>query len=112
MGPSASVQVSAGAVRIDGNGKYLMPGLADMHVHPDSTEELMLFVVNGVTTPEQARKAVAAHKEAGVMVRGRWIPREEIQSILQLLAAQYELEKTAAPAPSSRPDPSRRASGD
>jgi imidazolonepropionase-like amidohydrolase len=47
------------AVRIDGRGKYLMPGLADMHTHlfsdyefPDSLapDELALMLANGVTT--------------------------------------------------------------
>ena len=30
---AASVKVPRGALRIDGKGKFLMPGLADMHVH-------------------------------------------------------------------------------
>ncbi len=33
VGPSTSVKVPHGALKIDGKGKYLMPGLADMHVH-------------------------------------------------------------------------------
>jgi imidazolonepropionase-like amidohydrolase len=33
VGPAASVKVPADAYRIDGRGKFLMPGLADMHVH-------------------------------------------------------------------------------
>jgi imidazolonepropionase-like amidohydrolase len=36
LGPSGKVPVPAGAVRIDGRGKYLMPGLTDMHVHRPS----------------------------------------------------------------------------
>lgn len=38
---------------IDGTGKYLMPGLADMHVHLEYNDDprvLDLFLVNGVTT--------------------------------------------------------------
>lgn len=48
------------AVRIDGTGKYLVPGLVDMHTHllsdsdefPDSIgpDELRVMVANGVTT--------------------------------------------------------------
>ena len=41
---------------IDGNGKYLMPGLTEMHAHlppsgnmDESKEVLLLFVANGVT---------------------------------------------------------------
>ena len=33
VGPFASVKVPRGALTIDGKGKFLMPGLADMHVH-------------------------------------------------------------------------------
>jgi imidazolonepropionase-like amidohydrolase len=38
--------------RIDGKGQYLMPGLADMHVHVRWNPEQMfqLFLANGVTT--------------------------------------------------------------
>ena len=55
IGPASKVKVPAGAVKIDGRGKYLMPGLADMHVHlstqPDlASQQLQLFLANGVTT--------------------------------------------------------------
>jgi hypothetical protein len=33
LGPSPKVKVPAGAVRIAGRGKYLMPGFTDMHAH-------------------------------------------------------------------------------
>jgi imidazolonepropionase-like amidohydrolase len=50
--------VPDGAIRIEGNGKYLMPGLAEMHGHvpgPKTPREqidnvLFLYVANGVTT--------------------------------------------------------------
>ena len=55
IGPAASIKVPDGAQRIDGRGKYLMPGLADMHVHLSPTTDLanqqfQLFLANGVTT--------------------------------------------------------------
>jgi imidazolonepropionase-like amidohydrolase len=50
IGPTARVYVPRGALRIDGRGKYLMPGLADMHSHPESVLDLVLYVANGVTT--------------------------------------------------------------
>ena len=69
VGPSGSVAVPAGAIRIDGAGKFLIPGLADMHTHlysdgavPDSAApaELGVMLANGITaarlmagTPEQ-----------------------------------------------------------
>ena len=58
MGPSSRIAVPAGSGRIDGRGKFLMPGLAEMHAHipsgeqPDSVIERTLFmhVAGGITT--------------------------------------------------------------
>lgn len=58
VGPRNRVRIPAGARRIDGSGKYLIPGLAEMHGHlpsPRSSPEyaetvLFLYVANGVTT--------------------------------------------------------------
>jgi hypothetical protein len=46
-----SVAVPAGAAVIDGHGTaYLSPGLADMHVHSDTAEDMEIYLANGVTT--------------------------------------------------------------
>lgn len=54
IGPTKEVAVPEGAVRIagkeGGNSRYLMPGLADMHVHAWDPGDLVLFLANGVTT--------------------------------------------------------------
>ena len=53
VGPAPSVEVPAGARRVDGAGSFLMPGLADMHVHLEYFTEptvLAAFLANGVTT--------------------------------------------------------------
>jgi imidazolonepropionase-like amidohydrolase len=56
LGPVSGTKVPAGASVIDGTGKFLMPGLADMHVHlpppdaPAGRAEDELYVANGVTT--------------------------------------------------------------
>ena len=56
LGPANKVKVPASAVRIDGRGKYLMPGLTDAHVHLRNYDEadmaalLKLYVARGVTT--------------------------------------------------------------
>lgn len=50
LGPAAMVAVPADATRIDGHGRWLMPGLADMHVHTWSPDDFPLFLANGVTT--------------------------------------------------------------
>lgn len=55
----AQFKLPAGATVIDGTGKYLMPGLAEMHAHipvpqnGDTTavkETLFLYLTNGITT--------------------------------------------------------------
>ena len=70
IGDAKRVKVPKAAQRIDGAGKFLIPGLTDMHVHlmsdddefPDALaeDELKIMVANGVTsirlmtgTPEQ-----------------------------------------------------------
>jgi imidazolonepropionase-like amidohydrolase len=46
-----SIEYASSARVIDGTGKYLIPGLWDMHVHlRDLDGTLPLFIVNGVTT--------------------------------------------------------------
>lgn len=58
IGERTKVKVPANALRIDGAGKYLMPGLAEMHGHippPEAPPEyiesvLFLYVANGITT--------------------------------------------------------------
>ncbi len=50
MGPSATTLPPKGSQIVDATGRYLMPGLADMHVHVYAPQELTLYVVNGVTT--------------------------------------------------------------
>ena len=53
IGPAAEVTISDGVEIIEGNGAYLMPGLADMHVHLDFDSDpdyLRLFLAQGITT--------------------------------------------------------------
>jgi imidazolonepropionase-like amidohydrolase len=56
IGPVGQVRVPAGTTQIDGHGKVLIPGLADMHAHlqlHDSVEAehaLFMLLANGVTT--------------------------------------------------------------
>lgn len=58
QGATADVKVPAGATRVDGRGKFLIPGLGEMHAHippgnatdEDITRTLELWALNGVTT--------------------------------------------------------------
>ena len=51
-GPSSKIHVPANARTVDGRGKFLIPGLWDMHVHTTivgGRSTLELYVLNGVT---------------------------------------------------------------
>jgi len=60
IGPSNTISIPQNSKRIDATGAYLMPGLADMHMHtrPDwngwlsdwPVSPLHLYLANGVTT--------------------------------------------------------------
>jgi len=58
LGPSNSVSIPYGAKVLDARGKFLIPGLSDMHVHltgagePNGSRKfiLPLLVANGITT--------------------------------------------------------------
>ncbi|UCF38868.1 MAG: amidohydrolase family protein [Acidobacteriota bacterium] len=100
-----------GAARvIDGSGKYLIPGLWDMHVHlRDLGNTLPLFVVNGVTgvrdmgseiAKTQALKAAIAAgtvlgpriKSAGLMLESRsWL--EQYVEIMRQSAPEAEVQR-------------------
>jgi len=51
LGKTGKIRVPKGAQVVDGTGKFLIPGLWDMHVHLSITTESTLpaFVANGVT---------------------------------------------------------------
>lgn len=59
VGPASSTRVGEGATLVDGTGRYLMPGLAEMHAHVppggnpprDAVEDILfLYIANGITT--------------------------------------------------------------
>jgi imidazolonepropionase-like amidohydrolase len=59
VGPADEITVGAGATSIDGSGRFLMPGLSEMHAHVppgadpprESVEDILfLYVANGITT--------------------------------------------------------------
>jgi len=50
IGPVAAISVPKGAQVIEGQGKYLIPGLTDSHVHLQTPVEFRVYLANGVTT--------------------------------------------------------------
>ena len=113
IGPSARITIPAGAQRIDGRGKFVIPGLADMHSHlyadewvPDSVGkyELGVYVAHGVTTARlmigtplhhALKKEILAGTIAGPQL---WIASPEVTGT-----------KTAHSHVVSTPDEARRA---
>lgn len=82
LGAEGLVPVPTGSLVVSGKGKYLVPGLAEMHAHVPGTaapkeyrdDVLFLYVANGVTlargmlgAPEhlQLRTDLAAHRVVG-----------------------------------------------
>ncbi|MDE0005869.1 MAG: amidohydrolase family protein [Rhodospirillaceae bacterium] len=79
MGPEGSITVPPDAVAIDATGRYLMPGLTEMHGHVPGLEDpqfledvLFLYVANGVTAVRGMQG-----REGHIRLRGR-IDRNEV----------------------------------
>src|SRR5262249_14236873 len=49
VGPKDDVSVPGGARVIDGRGRYVLPGLADMHVHMFDEDLRRMYLTAGVT---------------------------------------------------------------
>jgi imidazolonepropionase-like amidohydrolase len=96
LGPSAETAIPPGAEKINGRGKYLMPGLAEMHGHIPGEEQpqyaedvLFLYIANGVTTVRnmlgtnyqlQLRERVKNGKLPGptIFAASPWLSKDEI----------------------------------
>ncbi|HKS06628.1 MAG TPA: amidohydrolase family protein [Gemmatimonadaceae bacterium] len=110
-GPSSSARVPSDARVIDGRGKFVIPGLIEMHAHTSKTRgsALGLYVANGVTT---IRDAGSEHAEVL-----QW--RNEIRSGARVgprmlisgpyLESQRNIERMRRDPPESRVEPFERA---
>lgn len=121
MGPQASTSPAAEATLIDGTGKYLIPGLADMHIHlfnqdfmtamtqkddPIQPIEnmLYLYLANGVTTV----RVMAGYSEL-LALRDAIARGEVLGPRLILTTPMFDGKKPIWPAPLGRPIPSPEA---
>lgn len=119
LGAARDMRLRPGTLVVDGEGRYLIPGLSDMHMHLPYGDEgkadipavLTLNVVNGVTTvlnllglPEhlEAREKVAKAELLGptIWTSGFWINEpfvktaDEVEAkILEQKAAGYDVIK-------------------
>ncbi len=111
IGPTASVRIPARASVVDGSGKYLIPGLFEMHAHTSKTRAsaLALYVTHGITT---IRDQGSEHAEVQ-----RW--RDEIRRGARvgprmLIAGPYleslrNIERMRRDPPEERVEPFERA---
>jgi imidazolonepropionase-like amidohydrolase len=100
IGPASSTPVPDDATRVEGRGKYLIPGLAEMHGHIPEPDEpkpfvddvLFLYVANGVTTVRgmQGAPGQLALREAAA--RG-----EQIAPNLYLAGPAFNARTVATP---------------
>jgi hypothetical protein len=93
LGRSQSVRVPEDARVIDATGKFLIPGLWDMHVHCDWQGFLPLFIANGVTGIRQMGGVPIQHQWRKEVVNGtRIAPRQFIGSpMIDGLKPQWSL---------------------
>ena len=111
LGPADSIPVPAGARVVDGTGRFLIPGLFDMHVHTSKTRAsaLGLYVAHGITT---VRDQGSEHPEVL-----RW--RHEVRAGTRvgprmLIAGPYlesrnNIERMRRDPPEARVEPFERA---
>ncbi len=79
IGPAAKVKAPEGAVRVEAAGKFLIPGLAEMHGHlpnPNAPAQLVehilfLYLANGVTTVRGMQGNPSALEHRSAVASGR-----------------------------------------
>lgn len=83
LGASRQVLVPPGATVVDGAGRFLIPGLWDMHVHTYDQSWLALFLANGVTGVRVMKGEPVHHRWRRDIAQGRLLgPRMVIASNL------------------------------
>ena len=100
LGASASTPAPTGATLVDGRGKYLMPGLAEMHGHvpaptanPAFAEQVMfLYVASGVTTVRGMQGAAGQ-----LELRDRALRQEIVGPMLYLAGPQFSGQTAPTP---------------
>ncbi|HUF49328.1 MAG TPA: amidohydrolase family protein [Longimicrobiales bacterium] len=109
VGPAASTAVPAGATRIDARGKFLLPGLAEMHGHIPgganvSTAEdvLFLYVAAGATTVRgmqghPAQIELRRRVESGELIGPRmWLAAPQLAGTIDAATASARVRDAKA----------------
>ncbi|MFY0571939.1 amidohydrolase family protein [Archangium lansingense] len=102
LGPVDSTPVPEGAARVEGQGRYLMPGLVDMHLHlvpgtgqPEDPagQVLALLLANGVTSA----RALGGPKDTSRVVRDRVARGEVLGPTLRVAAPSMHGKSVQGP---------------
>ncbi len=81
LGNSMEIRVPQDARLVDAAGKFLIPGLCDMHIHWSQKEYLSLFIANGVTSARVMWGFPMHHEWRSEITNGRLVgPRLSIAS--------------------------------
>src|SRR5688500_1291009 len=115
LGPRDAIQVPAGATRIEGQGRYLVPGLCDAHVHVFDEGDLLVYLANGVTTVRnlkglpwhvELRERIAAGEVLGprLLTSGPFVNEPDVRTVedvqravAEQLEAGYDMLKIHGP---------------
>jgi imidazolonepropionase-like amidohydrolase len=100
MGPASAITPPSGATLVDGRGKFLMPGLTEMHGHvpapaqsPQFAEQVMfLYVAGGVTTVRGMQGAPGQFE-----LRDRALRQEIVGPMLYLAGPQFSGQTARSP---------------
>jgi imidazolonepropionase-like amidohydrolase len=111
IGESSTLRAPAGARVVNGTGKFLIPGLFDMHVHTSKTRAsaLGLYVVHGVTTvrDQGSEHAEVLQWRREIRAGNRVGPRMLIAG--PYLESRNNIERMRRDPPESRVEPFERA---
>ena len=84
VGPAAGATLADDVNVIDGTGRYLLPGLTDMHAHVFTEDSLLPYLANGVTTIRNMWGGPMALEMKAAVAAGR-VPGPRIVTAGQLL---------------------------
>ncbi len=98
--------VPQGARHVDGRGKFLLPGLADMHVHYWDPGQAALFLANGVTRVRNMWGA-PLHLAMQQKVGRRELPGPHVITTTPLVDGVDEDGRTVWPGSACVTDPSQ-----
>ena len=111
IGPPERIRVPEGATVVDGTGKYLIPGLFEMHAHTSKSRAsaLGLYVLHGVTTlrDQGSEHAEVLRWRREVLAGTRVGPRMLIAG--PYLESLRNIERMRRDPPESRVEPFERA---